>query len=344
MQEKDIRRRDSFVIFLIFLLGVIVLSLFTREILPAKFFNDNYFIRQSMSGALTMDKLYERTAHFYLLIGMHPGDEYHIEQLFGIFLYLVFALQVLRRDQTFFIRVPFIWIWGIWSLLFVAYFTQMGKDQLAFIIVGLIPFFFQTSKKQFVVVTTISIIIYGIVLRTYWLLALGIAVVLYFSKKKKVFWSIEIIGIIFIVIALYTMISGEPVMNIRDAVNLGRIDSVDASSLIPSLVANDNLVNQVINYVYALLILIVPIKLTAVSQLVYYFWLYSIVGISIKSKLASGRNVPFQLVFFISFLITQAIFEPDLGSAMRHQAVLMPMILWTFTDGNKQEALKGGDL
>jgi hypothetical protein len=108
-----------------------------------------------------------------------------------------------------------------------------------------------------------------------------------------------------------------------------------SDSAFPNHVVNENLLDDVLNAFYALLRLLLPFPLLAVGKLQYVaFVVWEILNVALFAALFArvwrradtDACTEFAAAWMLAFTLTQAIFESDYGTFLRHQTTLLPAL------------------
>jgi hypothetical protein len=342
-------KRPQYYIYIIIatLIGVsFVYFLNVRNIFPDKFFFDNSTLRQFLQGSGLEDKAFQSTAKFYRFLGFSDETSFFIESLMSWFIYTVFLLLFCWRNYKVFVSPTSIVLVCVWTVIYGAYVSVMGKDQVSLVLVGLIPLVLGKNLSKYSIWLVVFSLLYGMFFRTYWLIIILLAVIasvpIKIKKSRWVRLFLLVMGVV-AVFAVYRIFLHESIMDVRVTTNASRIGSDYAQSIIQNVVPSTNIFADILNWLHTLLILLFPVGITGVSQILYYgwFWLVVFVIINKQKGIRLNGNLPtkYLINFVVSFVLVQAMFEPDLGSALRHQVVLFPIVVMCLVR-NESEGLK----
>jgi hypothetical protein len=127
---------------------------------------------------------------------------------------------------------------------------------------------------------------------------------------------------------------------LRVLVNPGPHGAEAASSLISPFVSMPEPLGGIVNVMLTLVSLVFPWPLVSLGGLYYLFLTVVFVliwisfGLSVRernaSRIPSASRFRFDraVALVMAFLSTQALFEPDYGSALRHLTPLLPLIVY----------------
>ncbi len=137
----------------------------------------------------------------------------------------------------------------------------------------------------------------------------------YLKRKNKVLWGILILILIVIFSLRFPKIVNS-VLGIRERVNLNRLESPDAKTIISDWLDKDGIIFLYLNYSINTLRLLFPIELLVKG--IKYFP-YVIFQIWFTKKLWNWKNIKSDKVILLySFILISGVFEPDFGSFLRH--------------------------
>jgi len=220
--------------------------------------------------------------------------------------------------ECFFICFPF---------LYLAFYS---KEILTALLIIQLTF---SSKR---VLNAISFFLFAFYLRAYWWLIgaqLLIFKLLIKSKKIKtnIIYLISLISISTFILLNNTLI-GSSTSRFREELN-----NFSSSNLIPDSVINNlnlfsnNLLNDLTNYYYSLTLIYFPFIHIKFKIGHIIFCLFQLVVVYILHfKLQPINNLLKQKAIYLvsSVIFTLVLFEPDLGSFLRHESVVFPLIAY----------------
>lgn len=329
--------------------GVIIV-LFRNDLLPARFFYDGLFIQALAQGLAPTqnDVAYGNVGLVYRALGLQ--DEANAASLvgFGIFVAILIFLRVKFAPAS-----PSIMTWLFLStsiLLGAVYIGYYSKDAI------LLPFVFAVAacgrKRKFEVLIISSMLLYAGLFRSYWFIIAGLyfgfrLFAKFFSTRKRLL-SAAIAASVLVGLAVSLSLGTTP-DHFRVSVNESRAGSEDAGSMIHPFIPSSSLPAGLINVALTLVSLVFPLPL-ALSGGLYYAVLALYIGalwwmfyrsvpriVAGRTNDSSARNTfaARTLALVTAVLITQSIFEPDYGSALRHITPLMPLIMCTIWSDQK---------
>lgn len=321
------------------LLAGAIFVLLRDTVLPARFSYDAKGIQAIGQGTLhVVDPAFESVAAVYRAIGLI--DNATLASLLGFlaaFAVLAVAGRRLLRPGApltatilFFAAV----------LLAAVYLGTYSKDVfvLPIVLLAVLP----GGRLRGPLLTGLAIVAYALVFRTYWFIVLGLWIVLQLVllRRPRPAWLLAIVLIGSALVAGTVGIAlGESADAIRASSNEYRTSSDDAASIIAPFLQGGTLITGMLNAPLTLLSLFVPLPLVLKGGLYFFvlalvfvlFWART--GIAVRRGLRSGPDVAerSQIALLLAFVMVQALFEPDYGSALRHLTPLLPIavLLWS---------------
>jgi hypothetical protein len=325
--------------FLLLVLVSCLISLQSQNFLPANYFYDGNSIQAIAQGMpfADPDPSYAATGAVYKFFGLGALPE--ITKVLSIII-SGFIFWTVNKEK---LRQLKLTAWVLSScgmLLATVYLSWYSKDLIA-----LCFLFAAFSLTKFRIPFEIApIILYGLVFRQYWLLIVGVYLIFFFMARVRRFASSSILFwlglaiLSFTIIALgYSLIVGRDLSSIRESINVFRIGSIDAKTLIQPFLAGTSLGESVVNAFLVFLGLLAPLPLLLLgspqyviaSSFVGFLW----ISFFAKAKRASAGLGAQDRILRISILawsmaIVLAVFEPDYGSYLRHLTALLPLLIF----------------
>ena len=222
-------------------------------------------------------------------------------------IFLLFFIPYLYKNYSlkahlFFFNIVFLFLASI-------YLIRPGKEMLQLFIIILC---YQFSK-----LSPIFLIIGGILFRPYLIIQgiIFIGLKLYLKRKNKILWGILILILIVIFSLKFPKIVNLT-LGIGKRVNLDRLESSDARTIISDCLDKDGMIFLYINYFINTLRLLFPVELLVKG--IKYFP-YIVFQIWFTKKLWNWKSVKNNKVILLySFISISGVFEPDFGSFLRH--------------------------
>jgi len=222
---------------------------------------------------------------------------------------------------------------------------QPSKEFFTYIFIGLIVLIFQRKELSLGVCLCISFLLFaffGAIFRPYFafipIISFGIFLITRIRFQNR--WLMGVVTGIAIIVLLsfsHSLVKGQYFSAMsREAINLERLNKENADTMIVSPIPPTNIFGEAFATVYGFVSVNFPInalKFFYKPQVVAFIlwqllltWII-IVRFGYLLKDYPNRKKEFWLMlFFLSYLMIQAIFEPDLGSAVRHKIGVFPLI------------------
>lgn len=342
-------KRDVFVYLLFILFSIYTLVLMTNSLfLPENFDNDATYIRFLIHVQCDKDvgafDGFCNTALIYSGLGADAVFPEWLVILVANTVYWIAAIKVLKKSalhrQNFFkILVSLSWIFC--SALFL---SRYSKDLLAIVPIFFICFVRMKTYLQKIAVLLV-VFAYMIYIRQYWALILYFYFAfhyLFFQVNKSISFKLIVMAVIsFLPFWISSILGHQYLTDWRIISNLVSSDPDRAKSALDNLLANTSVLTDYVNAFYGWFYLNIPIQILF-SDVIYYkafalFQFGSVVTllatIYAEFKFHHERSItadPFYsrcLSFVLAYSLTQAIFEPDVGSFLRHEIILaVPLI------------------
>lgn len=326
------------IIAFLFLLG-------SQNIFPERFRFDSDIIRLAMNDNefKLMDQSYGNTAKFYLFFGLtHNTDAiYFIIFSWTIFVFVTCMLlyKVKIRFNNNFIFLSYL----LFALFYAAYFSDYAKDLVAILFLTLSLFFY--DKKYFPIALYIVILLYAFIFRTYWFLFFAVTILINYLIRSKISIFRIIIFTLFIPCAVcfsYNLITHDYISDRRYNLNESRLlrNDENARTMTEVILPPVNILNDTLNCIYSTINLFIPIDgIGSPNELIYYSWLYIFIFCIKKNIIRIIKDYKKRIILCccLAYIITQGFFEPDIGSAFRHQ---LPFYMFWLTLINKEKSIK----
>ena len=357
MYTTSRRIKTDIFLAIIFLIYIILLST-NNHFLPENFDFDARTIRLLINGQSDLDygTGFRNTALIYSALGAERVFPEWLIILIANVVYWLVAIKVLGKStfhrQNFF-KIIFCLGWIFCSAL---YLSRYSKELLSLVPIFLICFTRMETHLQKVSVLLI-VLAYVIFIRQYWALILAFYFAfhyLFFRVNASI--PIKLITLAFIFFSPFWIVSILEPQYLTDWRVISNLDSSDphyAKSAIVNLFTNTGPFTDYANALYAWLYLNIPIKLfidEAIHHKAFALFQFGSVAILIATiysefKFHHERQMaddPFYsrcLSFILAYSLTQAIFEPDVGTFMRHQIILAVPLMYVVISRQKQAVL-----
>ncbi|RKR10213.1 hypothetical protein C8C83_1886 [Flavobacterium sp. 90] len=312
-------------------------------VLPPKFFYDSAIIVYDKFNEIGYFGSYPFTILFYKITGLRylPFPLIALLQ-FPILIYILYKIGIPENFEKFNVKNILVYM----GIFMIAIFIAMpSKEFITYLYVA--PIVFMCLNKSFsfkktVIFSTIMFVVFGALYRPYFalipIIVGGMYLVSFIDFKNKTLMTIFYgLLIAFFLSLSYGILKGEYFSEMsREVVNKTRIGSADANSIIIPPIKPDTWYGEIIAIFYGFFTVNVPINglkhLLSPQIIVFIIWqllLFYILLVRFSKCLKDREKYRYELfILFIifSFFIIQGVFEPDLGSAIRHKTGIFPLI------------------
>ena len=343
-QKKTISKASLLIVILSFPVSFLYFYLL-RYILPDKFFFDTGLIRNGMQpGAPVND--YSIAGDFYKHLGFKYDTPIIYEIILASTVFLVFTFLLVYILKVDFLNFDTSLIYLFSLMVFGPYFSMISKDLIVIIFLLVALLFF--NRKHYKLIFLLIITLYAYQYRKYWFITIGLLIGLWviqviFSKHRIIISSIFMLVYVIIISIVYKLATNNYISMQRMNINNSRIGMDTARTMTKTILPPTNLFNDLANTLYNAVNLFIPIDgIGSVNELVYYAWLYFILFMiyhTYKKCHGIKGHTRFYLLFFAAFVFTQSLFEPDMGSAFRHQLTVTLFIPFMLQSYQQQYAL-----
>jgi len=321
-------------------------NFFFQEYLPSKYYYDANTIKKFI--ALTTEIIpfnsYNNIAFFYKVIGFNQNSSLLNAGFFTFTLSYIFILiVVIFISRKIYITKKFLFIIFIWIILMSIYLGQFSKEITVLILSTILLIFAKYKEIYFLLLAIMLIVLYAYFFRIYWFIIIYLLILFYASEKiKGIFKYLFILVGIFMPFIISDYFLNTSITDARVNVNIGRINSIDAQTIILNPLPNHIWILDFLNSLIIFTLFIVPapflIKLS-IKYIVFTLWVWVNIYIFFKSIYLSKilkfliskpnyRRLKFSIYFIISYIMTQSLFEPDYGSFLKHQVGLCPIYIF----------------
>ncbi len=289
---------------IIILNGIFIYNI--ESILPEKYFYDSYSIIETikLQDYSNFGTSYRVTAEVFSIFNFEKLRSYNMALYF---IFLLFFIPYLYKNYSSKFYLTFFNI--VFLFLAIIYLIRPGKEMLQLFIVILCYRFEKLSP--------LFLIIGGTLFRSYLIIQGIIFIVLkfYLKRQNKVLWGILIV-ILTTTFSLKFPEIVKMVLGVRGRVNLGRLESPDARTIIIDWIDGNGIIFLYLNYFTNTLRLLFPVELLVKG--IKYFP-YVVFQIWFTKKLWNWKIIKNDKVILLySFILISGVFEPDFGSFLRH--------------------------
>lgn len=336
------RSTAAFIVLFVLNLWVTGLAFF---VLPKRFFYDAVIIALDKGNEIGFFGSYPLTILFYKITGLRylPFSIVGLIQ-FPILMYVLYKIGIPTDFEKLNLKNGIVYL----GILMIAIFMSMpSKEFITYLYVSLIVFLFINTRfswKTALYSSFFLLSVFGIFYRPYFFLIPIIAIGMYGASlvnfKDKTLAVVFYGLVVAVLLSLcYGVVSGHYFSEIsREFVNSSRLNSADANSMIVSPVKPDTWYGETIGIVYGFFSVNVPVNgikyifspqilLFVIWQLFLFYILLVRFSRCIQAREKHKRELWVLLILF-AFFIVQGVFEPDLGSAVRHKIGIFPLIYY----------------
>lgn len=337
-QEKTYSKASLLIAILSFPVSFLYFYLL-RYVLPNNFFFDTGTIRRFMRpGAGITD--YSIAGDFYKRLGFKYDTPVFYEIVLASTVFFIFTCALLYILKVDFLHFDTSLMYAFSLLVFGPFFAMISKDLIVFIF--LLATFLFFNKKHYKFIFVLIVIIYAYQYRKYWFITIVLLLCLWFIQRyfseHRMATAGTFMGIYLVVISIFYKMNRHEYISIqRMNVNNTRIGMENARTATKTILPPTSLFNDLGNTLYNAINLFIPIDgIGSINELAYYAWLYFILYMIYRTyKTCKGifGHTRFYLLFFAAFMFTQSLFEPDMGSAFRHQltvTLFIPFMLQSY--------------
>lgn len=335
--------KKSTAAFLLIASANLVVAFLAFFVLPPKFFYDSAILVYDKYNEIGNFGSYPLTILFYKITGLRylPFPIIALIQ-FPILLYILYKIGIPDNFERVNVKNILVYL----GILMIAVFVSMpSKEFVTFLYVSPIVFMClnpQISLKKTIWCTILLLIIFGAFYRPYYalipIIGGGMYLISLISFKNKTITTI-FYGLLIAVFLSFShgIIKGKYLSEVsRELVNNDRIGSADANSMIVSPVKTDTWYGETIGIFYGFFTVNIPVNglkhIFSPQIIIFIIWqllLFYILLVRFSKCLQNRKKYPKELLVLLiifSFFIVQGVFEPDLGTAVRHKIGIFPLI------------------
>lgn len=335
--------KKSTATFLLLSAANLIVAFVAFFILPPKFFYDSAIIIYDKLGEAGYIGSYPLTILFYKITGLKylPFPLIGILQ-FSILMYILYKIGIPDNFEKINIKNILVYL-GIF--LMAVFISMPSKEFITFLCVTPIIFIYrikQYSAQKKITLSIFLLFVFGALYRPYFALIPIIAGVMYLVSfidfKNKTIMVIFYGLLITIFLSLsYGIVKGEYFSELsRELVNTTRNNPSDANSAIIPPIKPDTWYGEIIAIFYGFFTVNIPVNglkhIFSPQILIFIIWelfLFYILLIRLSKCLKEREKYMYELfvlLILFSFFIIQGVFEPDLGSVVKHKIGIFPLI------------------
>lgn len=335
--------KKSTAAFLLIASANLVVAFLAFFVLPPKFFYDTAIIIYDKYNEIGYFGSYPLTILFYKVIGFRhiPFPIIALIQ-FPVLMYILYKIGIPDNFEKVNIKNLLVYL----GVFMIAIFISMpSKEFITYLFITLIVLMCRNKRFSFrktIIISIVLLIVFGALYRPYFALIPivggGMYLVSFINFKNKTVTTIFYGLLIAVFLSLsYGVLKGKYFSEIsREVVNSTRMASGDANSIITSPVKTDTWYGETISVFYGFFTVNLPLNglkhILSPQIIVFVIWqllLFYILLVRFSKCLKERKKYRYELlIMFIlfSFFILQGVFEPDLGSAIRHKIGIFPLI------------------
>jgi len=313
--------------------------------LPDRFLSDASIIINDPNNVKGLLGSYPITIYFYDFFWLNKLPFWIIALIqITIIFYFFYKLGVPENFHK--IKVSNIIIW--FSLIIISvYISVPSKEFLNILFVFLLVKIIRGNKSSYkrIILLSLMLIVFGLLYRPYYALIPALAFVSFFGTKIKsklkivnsIFFSL--LFVVFLSLS-YGAVKGEFLSeSTREALNLKRSQKEDANTMIISPVNTSSAFGESVGILYGYFSVNLPaegLKFYKDPQVILFvFWqfflfiiLFRRFGFYVKYQKGNFNLIKWTFHILFSYFIVQGLFEPDLGSSVRHKIGILPLIYY----------------
>ena len=319
----------------------LIIAFLTPYILPERYFNDTVIIVFDKGHEIGWLGSYPFAIMFYKLTGLRHLPFFLIALIqFPIVTYLLYKIGVPFNFHKLNVKNILVYIA---LLLLGIYMSMPTKEFITFLMFCTIPFIFQSNRKPlFKIILSLFLIACFSFFRPYYLLmpilAVGMYLVSFIKFENKTFSTIFYGLLIAIFLSLsHGVIKGEYISKQTRENYVTNANKNSINTAIVSPISQDTWYGEAFGIVYGFMAVNVPVveaikHILSPQVLAFVIWqllIFYILFVRFSRCLKNRKQYQFELwtlLILFAYFIVQGIFEPDLGTSIRHKIGLFPLI------------------
>jgi len=336
LSELVEKRKNQHLLFLLVSCFSLVLTVNARQWLPERFLRDNNYINLRIDTRISQwNDSFELLVSIYKFFNLALSENFLLVSLFGWVIGFCPYFLLYRMHKKFNLTGSILFYTGI--LLLPFYYFGYTKELISSIVcLALVIAAPRLDTNLANIFLSLLFFTMGIVFRPYWMLLAAVFIALTLTGKyhRKLPNVLRIIGIPVCSIALILICQIAGISEVNDAriIPQQTFSDVATNSLLPGVDLGDGFIIIVRNIFQIFFGVVFPISIYDTISIYSLFaicictFLSSIVLLS-NWKINTGVTLYRYHYFPVSFMIVQLIFEPDLGSYVRHIVPFIPILL-----------------
>lgn len=319
----------------------LIVAFLTPYILPERYFNDTVIIVFDKGHEIGWLGSYPFAIMFYKLTGLRHLPFFLIALIqFPIVTYILYKIGVPSNFHKLNVKNILVYIA---LLLSGIYMSMPTKEFITFLMFCTIPFIFQSNRKPlFKILFSLFLIACFSFFRPYYLLmpifAAGMYLVSFVKFENKTFSTIFYGLLIAIFLSLsHGVIKGEYISKQTRENYVINANKNSINTAIVSPISQDTWYGEAFGIVYGFMAVNVPVveaikHILSPQVLAFVIWqllIFYILFVRFSRCLKNRKQYQFELwtlLILFAYFIVQGIFEPDLGTSVRHKIGLFPLI------------------
>ncbi|SEF52401.1 hypothetical protein [Flavobacterium urumqiense] len=319
----------------------LIIAFLTPYILPERYFNDTVIIVFDKGHEIGWLGSYPFAIMFYKLTGLRHLPFFLIALIqFPIVTYILYKIGVPFNFHKLNVKNILVYIA---LLLLGIYMSMPTKEFITFLMFCTIPFIFQSNRKPlFKIIFSLFLIACFSFFRPYYLLmpilAVGMYLVSFIKFENKTFSTIFYGLLIAIFLSLsHGVIKGEYISKQTRENYVTNANKNSINTAIVSPISQDTWYGEAFGIVYGFMAVNVPVveaikHILSPQVLAFVIWqllIFYILFVRFSRCLKNRKQYQFELwtlLILFAYFIVQGIFEPDLGTSIRHKIGLFPLI------------------
>ena len=310
--------------------------------MPERYFNDTKIIVIDKWHEIGWVGSYPFAIMFYNLTGMKHLPFFLIAMIqFPITSYILSKIGIPQNFHIINVKNVLMYIA---FLLLAIYMSMPTKEFITFLMFSPIPFLFRSQKPpRFKIIVSLLLFVACSFFRSYYLLIPIFAIAMYFAsfiKFKKKAISIIFSGLLIVIFLSFShgIIKGEFLSKLtREDYIVNNINRLNINSAIQSPISQDTWYGEAFGIVYGFMAVNVPISemvkhLLSPQIVAFVIWellFFYIIFVRFSRCLNNRKENQMELwtlLILISYFLVQGVFEPDLGTSIRHKIGFLPLI------------------
>ncbi|SCY85487.1 hypothetical protein [Flavobacterium caeni] len=338
-------KKNKFLFWGLFALNLAI-SVCAFALLPDRFFYDAKYITDKALHGKELIGSYAFTIAFYEKLGLSTMHFALVALIqYPILLLTLYKLGLPPNFHKFTVKNALIYL----SFFMLAIFVSMpSKEFITFLFLAITPFIYQTrwNRNFKIVFSMVLFVAFGLFFRIYFILIPIIAVGMYlvsFIKFKNRVLAVFFYGILisFFLSMAHGVLKGQFLSQTsREHVNVDRRGK-NVNSMIVSPVKTDVWYGEAVGILHGFVSVNLPIvegarHILSPQIVAFTLWqllMFYILIVRYLRCLRDRENKALELwciLFLFAYFIVQGVFEPDLGTAVRHKIGFLPLIYFVF--------------